>query len=94
MQRITEHHDDEAPERIAALDAIHEAAMHHITAIIAHRRRGDAPQRKALELAAKQLQDVLNRTAELVPEYKSSSQYAAFHTPRYTNKKADPCFFS
>ena len=94
VQRITDRTNDEAPERIAALDAIHEAAMQHITAIIAHRRRGDAPQRKALAQAAQQLQDVLNRTAELVPEYKASSQYAAFHTPRYSNKKADPCFFS
>ena len=94
VQRITERTADDVPLHSEALDAIHEAAMQNITAIIAHRRRGDAPQRKALELAAKQLQDVLNRTAELVPEYKSSSQYAAFNTPRYTNKKADPCFFS
>ena len=94
VQRITERHKDDVPLHSEALDAIHEAAMHHITAIIAHRRRGDAPQRKALAQAAQQLQDVLNRTAELVPEYKASSQYAAFHTTRYTNKKADPCFFS
>lgn len=94
VQRITERPGDEAPERVAAIEAIHEAAMQHITAIIIHRRRGDAPQRKALAKVAQQLQDVLNRTAELVPEYKTSSQYAAFHTPRYENKKADPCFFS
>lgn len=94
VQRITDRPEDDVPERLAALDAIHEAAMQHITAIITHRRRGDAPQRKALAQAAQQLQDVLNRTAELVPEYKASSQYAAFNTPRYTNKQADPCFFS